>query len=279
MSSSPRSPFGSITSLLALCAGATTTTHAHADVIESCAQAAEASQELRDADRLVDAREQLRVCARDVCPGVVRRDCRKWLMEVDQLVPSVIIFANDLDGRPVHPVTLRIDGRLIKRALDGKALELDPGEHQFAFEADGYVTSTREVVIRTSEKNRDLRVMLTPTSTGPAPAPASSSSGVPTLSYVLYGVGVAALGTGAYLGIDARSEVSDLRKTCAPSCSLSDVDHLRTQLMLADIALGVGVVSVGAATWLLLSDGDDEPGPLSIGAGPGGLSASWQQTW
>lgn len=268
-----------LTCLVALCAGATTTGHAHADVIESCAHAAEASQELRDADRLVEAREQLRVCARDVCPGVVRVDCRKWLTEVDQLVPSVIIFANDQDGRPVHPVTLRIDGRLIERALDGKPLELDPGAHQFTFEADGYVTSTREVVIRTSEKNRDLRVMLTPTSTRPAPTPTPSSSGVPTLSYVLYGVGVAALGTGAYLGIDARSDVSHLRETCAPSCSTSDVDHVRTQLMIADIALGVGVVSVGAATWLLLSDGDDEPGPLSVGAGPGGLSASWQQTF
>ena len=247
---------------------------ARADLVESCARAAEASQELRAADRLVESREQLRSCARDVCPGVVQADCRTWLAEVEGAVPSVVIFASDDQDRPLSAVTVSIDGRIVAKGLDGKPIAVDPGNHTFSFEAEGFHAATQDMVVRTAEKNRDLRVVLRPIG-GAEPGATDASAGIPTWSWVLFGVGVAALGTGTYLGLDARSDVSHLRETCAPFCATDDVDRSRRQLLIADIALGVGMVSVGAATWLALSGSKEEPAPVTVSVGPGSVSAQW----
>ncbi len=47
-----------------------------------CARSAEKAQTLRDAAKLVEAREQLLVCARDVCPRAVTSDCLGWIHDV-----------------------------------------------------------------------------------------------------------------------------------------------------------------------------------------------------
>jgi hypothetical protein len=44
-----------------------------------------------------------------------------------------------------------------------------------------------------------------------------------------------------------------LRNSCAPKCSDSAVSQVRTKLLVADISLGVGVVSLAVAGYLLLS--------------------------
>jgi len=246
---------------------------ARADLVEECAHAAEASQELRASDRLVESRDKLRFCARDACPVVVRADCRKWLAEVDDALPSVVIIASDDQDKPVTEVTVHIDDREVAQSLDGKPIVVDPGKHRFVFEAMGYETVSQDWVIRTAEKNRDLRVVFRAEGQAPRPEP---SAGIPTLSWILFGVGGVALGTGAYLGFDARSDVSTMRDTCAPTCPSDDVDHAKRQLLYADIALGVGVVSIGAATWLALSSGDREPSSVTLGATPRGATAQWR---
>lgn len=249
---------------------------ARADTVEACARAAESSQDLRDNDHLVEAREQLQSCARDACPDVIRDDCRTWLVEVERLVPSIVLLANDREGQPVRNVLLRVDGDLAYHALDGKPVDLDPGVHALEFASDGFEPLTMQVVIRTGEKNRQVSVVLERKTAAPAgvsTSPASASTSA--LSYVLYGVGALALGTGAYLGLDARSDVSEMRDACAPTCSSSDVDQARRQLLFADIALGVGVISVGAATWLLFDRDDAEA--VAISAAPGGVSAAWRR--
>jgi hypothetical protein len=45
----------------------------------ACLDASSQAQSLRDAHKLVEARQKLRVCAQAACPGVVQRDCLSWL--------------------------------------------------------------------------------------------------------------------------------------------------------------------------------------------------------
>lgn len=61
-----------------------------------------------------------------------------------------------------------------------------------------------------------------------------------------------ALGSFAIFGIQGKNEVDDLQK-CKPRCAEEDVDSARTKLIIADISLGVGVVALGVATYMLLT--------------------------
>lgn len=243
---------------------------ARADLVEDCADAAEAAQSLRDANRLVEARRALLACAKQDCPRIVRDDCRSWLAEVDAAMPSIVIVVDDEKGRPVAGGTLAIDGS-ISRGLEGTAIPLDPGTHGIALTVEGYERHAETVVIRTGEKNRAIRVVLR-RQQKPSPPPVHPRS--KTLPYVLIGAGAVALGAGLYLGLDARSDVDDMRSSCAPHCDAARVDRARTQLLMADVAMGAGLVSAGVGAWLLFAGEQDSP--VVIGADAASVGATWR---
>jgi hypothetical protein len=66
---------------------------------------------------------------------------------------------------------------------------------------------------------------------------------------VFGGLGVVALGVFGYFGLRGMADADHLRSTCVPACQSSDVADVRTKLVVADVALGVGVVSLAVATW------------------------------
>src|SRR5205085_7733457 len=75
-------------------------TAAYADDREQCANAAEQAQSLRDEGKYRRAREQMLVCARDVCPGPIKSDCGKWLDQIERDAPTVVFGARD-NGKDV----------------------------------------------------------------------------------------------------------------------------------------------------------------------------------
>lgn len=246
------------------------------DLVESCARDAETSQEHRDAGRLLRAREQLRSCAREACPHAVRQDCRTWLADVEELLPSVILLANDDQGGALHDVSLQVDGKVITKVLDGKPLFLDPGVHRLVLASEGHDAWEQDVVVRTGEKNRSLLAVLRRTGASRTDGTGGSEgTTVPTISWLLFGVGAAALGTGVYLGLDARADVADMRNTCAPGCPSSEVDGAQRQLLFADVALGAGLFAVGAATWFWVKGKPEAPDQVRIEAVPGGWAAAY----
>src|SRR5262249_11708976 len=111
------------------------------------------------------------------------------------------------------------------------------------------------------EKGRTIAVeFAAPESAGAeqaAPPPAEKSTS-PISAYVLGGVGVLSLGSFAYFGISGSSDASNLRNTCAPNCADSAVSDVRRKLLIADVSLGVGVVSLAVAGYLLLTAGHHE---------------------
>lgn len=238
------------------------TARAAPDDREQCATSAEQAQQLRDEGKYRRAREQMLVCARDVCPGPIKSDCGKWLMELDRDAPTVVFGAHDAAGADLFDVKVSMDGVLVQSRLDGKPVLVDSGEHTFTFESTDGIVREERVLVRAAEKARPLLVTFAnaggPTAPGapvsPHPpeqdAPKQQSSIVPAA--IVGGIGVVALGSFAVFGLGGKSDVDDLQK-CKPYCSESDVSSARTKLIVADVSLGVGVVALGVATYMLLT--------------------------
>lgn len=261
------------------------------DQKQQCISAYEQAQSLRQSGQLRAAREQALFCAQDACPEVVRNDCATWLGEIVAGTPTVTFEVRDLEGAGTTDVKVEFDGTLLKQGLDGKAVAVDPGEHTFRFTL-GDTTETREmvVVIREGEKNRKIEVAFgepPPPPPGPGPGagtgpdrPIEEDGGIPTASIVLGGVGVVGIGMFAAFALIGTSEKSDLEDTCAPNCTEDEVDSVRTKLIVADISLAVGVVSLGVAAVIWATSGGSSASAdlagltFDVSPSPSGASAT-----
>jgi hypothetical protein len=246
-----------------------------------CIAAADQAQVLRSAHKLRDARVQLLKCASPTCPAVIGSDCTQWLSEVDAVLPSVVIRAYYPAGGDAVDVRVLVDGEELAHRLEGLALSVNPGIHLFRYELAGMRPVEERMVIREGEKLRALTVKFEPALVTTDTRPGRSETTLDTAPsrakratlpyYVLAGVGVVALGSYAYFGLRGLSERSDLAAGCGAThtCSDAQVDPIRTKFAVADISLAVGLVSLGVATWLFLSnpapkrDRPAQDGPLS----------------
>lgn len=231
------------------------------DQQSGCVAAAEHAQALRLEHKLLESRNELLVCAQSVCPTVISTDCVRWLSEVEAALPSVVFKATGPYEQDIIAVSVWIDGAKVLDGLDGLARPVDPGVHRFRFESAGMVPVEEQVLIREGEARRILPIRFT----GVPPAPAtlaiagqdqrSMARAIPVLPMVFAGVGLAALGSFAYFGITGREEASDLASGCGrtKSCAQSQVDPVRTKLIVADVSLGVSLISLGIATYLLVT--------------------------
>ncbi len=240
------------------------------DVV-ACVKAAEDAQTDRSAHRLLAAREGLLECAQAGCPSVVRNDCAFWLSEVDKLLPTVVIEARDAAGADLIDVHVTVDGNTLTDRLDGLALPLDPGIRVFRFATAGAEPVEQQVVIREGEKGRPIVVALAvappvapPGQELPVSAHEHAGKGVPVASFVLAGVGLLGIASFSYFAIKGRSEAADLEGTCGrdKSCSEGQVAPIRRELLVADISLGVAVVSLGTAAYLFLTRDQDSAAPV-----------------
>jgi hypothetical protein len=230
---------------------------ARADPFEQCVSAYEAGQIARNERRLLEAKQSFASCVQAECPAAARSDCARWLEEVELALPTVVIQAVDERGRDLLDVRVLIDGRPVRERLDGTAIGVDPGTHTFRYEHRGVVRE-QPVLLREAEKNRHLKIAFSSSAAAPpsppvAPPAPSDARPVPTMVYVLGGVGLVALGNFAYFGIRSKVDESELRDRCAPGCPASEVDAVATKRVIADVALGAAVLSVGAAVVIYLA--------------------------
>jgi hypothetical protein len=236
---------------------------------DQCASAAEHAQQLRDEGKYRRAREQMLVCARDVCPRAVKNDCGKWLGEIDRDAPTVVLGARDARGADLLDVKVSMDGTPVQERLDGKPVVVDSGEHTFRFEAKDGTVKEEKVLIRAAEKGRSILATFGggPAKAAPPSEPKEKPGSIAPI-VVLGGVGVLALGGFAFFGITGKNDVDDLQG-CKPNCRQDDVDSARTKLILADVSLGVGIVALGIATYLLVTrpSGHATTGNLRLNAG------------
>ena len=222
-----------------------------------CADNYRNAQIQRKNGALKRARESLLVCVSDRCPAVLQPDCTRWLTEVEAALPSIAFAAKGADSNDVTTVRVTMDGQLLTDTIDGKSIPVDPGSHTLRFEHEGEEPIEQTIIVREGEKARVVTVSWAKTqAAGPSEAPASRPrSGPPPTAWVLGGVGAGALATFGVLALHGMSRRSDLEKECFGSCRQEQVDSIKTELTIADVALGVGVVSLGVSAVLFLTSG------------------------
>ena len=288
-------PLAKLVAIGALVLSVLAATDAQAQNVEACIAAHEKAQTSRRDGKLLDAREQLIVCARDACPGVIRKECGGWLDEVNNSIPTVVVLATGPDGKDATKVKVSIDGNELVSQLDGRAIEVDPGPHGFQFEMEGADPIEQSIVIREGVKNRELEVdfrknapdkgaVTSPTDPeGSTPGTdAEPSRPTPTVVYVLGGVGIAGLAASGFFEASGMSKRSDLDdQGCKPYCPKDEVDAAKQSFLIGDIALGVGIATLGAATYLYLTRPTLEQDtsayvPLDLRGVPGGGMATFR---
>ena len=221
--------------------------------VARCRASYEASQVLRRDEHLDAARTQLLICE-STCPDALVADCTKWLHEVEALTPTVRIDARDANGRRVPDVRLTVDGAPARPREDG-AIAIEPGVRVFRVEAAGFEPVERRVEVHAGEREHPISVALVAlvaarAKTQPAPSvtparPSEPPSRAP--SYVLGGIGGAALVAAGILAIVGHVDRSSLASSCAPTCDPSRVDAIRTLWWTAAGIGAAGTVAVGLA--------------------------------
>jgi hypothetical protein len=274
-----------LAAVVAACAIASSAQARGGDEREKCASASEHAQELRRAGRLVQAHGQLAVCSRAACPAVVKRDCARWIGEVETSLPTIVVTARDAQGRDLVDVRVFVDDSLLTEHLDGKAMTIDPGPHTLRYEVDGEKPISNDVVIQEGEKARVLPVRFgmspAPDATTSPGTPAHPAGGWPVGAYILGGTGVAALAVFTLLAVAGENTYDQCAQSHA--CSPSQKDSLGLERGIAWTAFGVGVACLGVATWLVLTHSGRGAAPASsvdvaVGLSPvvGGETAAFR---
>jgi hypothetical protein len=222
-----------------------------------CMRAFEGAQRARLHSDLLEARKQLRICSRDVCPDLARGDCTTWLREVEAAMPSVVVSVRTSDGYDVADARVYVDGKRVESHLTGTPIDLSPGAHHIRADAAGKGATERKIIVSESEKSR--LVALTLPFAKKAPSDVRSASEPPTGAgpgawpYVVGGIGVLALGAGVTLDLLGSHRLSNLRNDCAPRCADSDVSSTKATIIIGDSLAAGGVIALAIATYGLLS--------------------------
>jgi hypothetical protein len=228
-----------------------------------CVGANEHATDLRQKDKLREARAEMLTCALPECPGRVRDDCVKQIAEIDASMPTIVFEVKDPAGNDRSDVRLLVDGAVFAERLTGSALSFDPGEREVRFEAPGAEPVVKRLVVHAGEKNRAVAIVLGP----PAPAGdasrtggdahpavadgdvAPSGHGRRVLALVAGGLGVIGLGVGAGLGLASRSSWSQSQADCrtpVACASYSQAVNERSSAYTLATASDVAFVAGGA---------------------------------
>jgi hypothetical protein len=237
---------------------------------ERCVAAFDQGQSHRLRGGLRAARASFLTCAADACPVPLRKDCVQALSDLDAELPTIVLGARDGSGRDVIPTAAYVDDERVT-ALDGRALAEDPGPHVIRFEHPPNAPVVERVVLRMGERNRTILATFAspaaPTVSGAdgparasreAPPPADASRPMGWV-YATGALGVVGIASFAIFGVAGFVEKQHLMDRCAPSCADSDVARVRFDYITGDVSLGVGVVSLGVAAYLLLSSPSRAP--------------------
>jgi hypothetical protein len=262
--------------------------------MQECVAANEKAGPLQQSGKLREARSNLLRCSAGSCPSVVRDDCIKSATQVDAAVPTIVFEAKDAAGNDLIAVRVTMDGEELADKLTGTALDVDPGEHVFVFEAGGQRIE-RHLVIHQAEKNRRESVVLDAqtapagaASSAVAEAPPAAASGLgsqKTIALGAGGLGVVGIALGSVLGLLANSKWEQAKTDCGSGCAQGspaqdEASSAHSMATLANVSFVVGAVALaaGAVLWVLAPRAKPatalRAGPF-VASSAAGLSAAW----
>jgi hypothetical protein len=123
-------------------------------------------------------------------------------------MPTVVPMAKNAAGHDLSAVRVTLDGQPLRDLLDATAIAIDPGEHTFAFEADGRHKTEETAIVREGERGRRVGVVLAsldaPSDSARDPAQSSASSTWRSFGRALGGAGGVGIAVGAIVGLVAK---------------------------------------------------------------------------
>lgn len=259
-----------------------------------CIAAYEDGQRLEFEQSFKLAAEKFAFCASAECPTAMHHECAALLDSVRAQTPALVFLILDEAGAPVRGARIAID-EAGPQPFDGEPVRLDPGEYQFAFEADGYSQVVRKISVSSAgttqvevrlplacgaaaaepaaqqpapsaPKSRTFAQCSDPLEKQPSPSPVRSTTAKPkTALRTALLLGTSALGVlggagFAYFGLSARRGDHNLT-ACAPGCSPEAVADVRRDYALANGALALGLAGIvgSAVVWFTGNPKQAEP--------------------
>lgn len=243
------------------------------DSLQACVEAHRSGQIQRKDGRLLAARETLLSCATNTCPGLVQKDCLRWVDELGAQIPSVVFRVLAKGDNSRASVRAFLDGQSLGEQLPSRALELDPGRHRFRFELPSYPAVERDVMVNEGNKFQVIQVEFVAPETvggelaiGPrvvAPQ-AEPRRPIPLGAFVLGGVSLAAAGGFVGFGLATRKLEGQYQDTCSPECSQAKIDRVEQRALAADVSAVISLAALaGATTFYLLRPTQN----VQVGAG------------
>ena len=219
-----------------------------------CVAAYTDGQRHRRSGELLSARADLRICASDPCPVMLQNDCAAWLAEVDRLVPSIVFAARDAGGGDLFDVGVVLDGKPLAGRLDGRPVDVDPGEHVVRFEQKDHEALEQRVLVREGEKARSVSVTMSAValhaSARPVEEPREGARPVPTATWILGGLGVLGFATA---GAATLIDLPTWSRCHEGGCTASDRSYSDSLNTVGSVGLAVGAVGLLAATWFYIT--------------------------
>jgi len=127
-----------------------------------CVAAFNVADASEKAGHLAEARQQWLKCARAVCGSFLKQECTSRYTQLEADIPSVVPVFTDESGAPRVDVQVQIDGEVVASQLDGRAVQVDPGLHEFTFSVEGNVISKQKLMIAQGQRNRQIVASLRP---------------------------------------------------------------------------------------------------------------------
>jgi hypothetical protein len=210
---------------------------------------------------------------------------------VTALQPSLstieILVPSPLRGR----LQVQVDKMDAPQASWGTPVPTDPGDHTVTAALPGG-RPWKDIVHLRARDHQIVHVpeLETPLPEAAPPAEAGSMSARHTAALAVGGVGIASFAIGSVFGILALTEHANATSlcpasTCASAEGVSENSTAESYAWAADVGIGIGLVAMGTAAYLLLTEKKAAPHPETstlrvmplVGAGRTGLAlgASW----
>jgi hypothetical protein len=221
---------------------------------EQCSAAYERSQTEKLAGHYVAATAAALECSQIQCSAAIVKECVRFYEALEADTPTLVFSARKYEGGELTDVRVEMDGQLATEQITGRPLAVDPGPHDFVFSHPQRGRIQIRETARVGDHARVIEVQFVdpnakPVDKGAAAAPPTKLGPrkIPVLSYVLGGVGVAALGAFTYFRVAGVKDYNQLNSNCSPECNPDDVDPIRKKFTLSYVSLGVGIASLAGA--------------------------------
>jgi hypothetical protein len=124
----------------------------------ACQVAYQSGQDKENAGQMVEAQKLYLSCSDPSCAAATWHACVSANTHLRATLPTVVPVVVDASGTPRADVEVKMDGQVILSQLNGVAIPVDPGTHEFSFSVGSDVFASTKIDVVAGERNRTISV-------------------------------------------------------------------------------------------------------------------------